>query len=523
MSDERISVGAPPVLGDFDTGDVNTAFARMGDYTAGFRQRPVRHPGWRPGQIAAMAAHLPEHGIGMEAVLDGFEKVIAPGLLAWNNPGFLGFFGISAPLPAVAAAVMTTVHNSNRMVRIANPAGPELDYLAGAWLQQFLHVPDCFEPQLFASASQSHAHALAAVLNERTSGRFRSEGLSTIGTHFRLYRSANAHFFGDKNAVLTGLGIDNVAIIDTTEEGAMDPAALDAAIRADLAIGRVPLMVIATVGTTSTNAVDPVEAIADICERHEIQLYIDAAYAGAFAALPEFDWVRAGWERADAICINPHKALMMPLGCSVLFLKDRDALRRTFSTGGAYIPDHIQPDPMDYGALCGSPMNSLAPVFMMQAFGAEGMRQRLRNTISLARECAALIGHDPAFEIVAPHRFATICFRARLAGTASPAATDRFNAYVAEIIARSEQIYLSPTKLDGRIALRLTIGNIDTSAAHIREAYRVIRAATETAGRLLSFRWPERRARHHDSRLGFWSRTPASALPTVNAPEGAII
>jgi aromatic-L-amino-acid decarboxylase len=502
-------------LGDFGESEVLATFERLGRYAAGFHHRPVRDESWHEGQIAALADQLPETGIGMDATLDHFEELIAPGMLPWNNPGFMGFFGISAPLPTVAAATLTTLHNSNRMVKVASPAAPELDHVAGRWLRTLLRVPECFEAQLFSSASQSHMHMLCAALNERTNGRFRQEGLAAIGDQFRLYRSVNAHFFADKNCIVTGIGIGNVLTIPATETGAMDPAALERAILADLAEGKVPLMVVATVGTTSTNAVDPVEAIADICEHHGICLYIDAAFAGTFAALPEFDWIRAGWERADAICINPHKQLMIPLGCSTLFMKDRDGLRRTFTAGGAYIPDHASPDPMDYTALCGMPLNSLGPIFMLKAFGAAGIRNRLRNTVDLARLFADLIDRDDAFEIVAPHHFTTICFRALPEGISRPDVVDRFNTYIAEMISSSSQLYMSPTKLEGRPALRLTIGNIDTSEAHVREAYRIIRAATEAAGRMLSFRLPSEASSGSGTRPGIWSRLPKSVVPSV--------
>jgi aromatic-L-amino-acid/L-tryptophan decarboxylase len=502
-------------LGDFDEKDVLATFERLGRYVAGFRHLPVRNDKWREGQIAELADGLPEKGISMEAVLDRFENLIAPGMLPWNNPGFMGFFGISAPLPTVAAATLTTIHNSNRMVRIANPAGPELDLVAGRWLGQLLNVPETMEAQLFSSASQSHMHAVGAAFNRRTGGRARREGLAAIGRNYRIYRSVNAHFFADKNAIVTGIGLENVVVIPATKSGAMDLDALEAAIIADLAENRVPLMVVATVGTTSTNAVDPVEAIADLCERHGIYLYVDAAFAGAFAALPEFDWVRAGWDRADAICVNPHKQLMVPLGCSALFLKARDELRQTYSVGGAYIPDHQNPDPMDYTALCGMPLNSLAPIFMLMAFGADGIRERLSNTVRLAKLFADLIDADPAFEILAPHPFTTICFRALPKGIHNPAVVDGFNAYVSNLTSTSARLYMSPTKLDGRIALRLTIGNIDTSEAHVLDAYGFIRAATEAAGRMLSFRLPSDGPLGNGASQGLWSRLPRSVIPAV--------
>jgi aromatic-L-amino-acid decarboxylase len=254
--------------------------------------------------------------------------------------------------------------------------------------------------------------------------------------------------------------------------------------------GYEPVMVVATVGTTSATAVDPVEQIAAICVRRSLYLYVDAAYGGAFAALPEFAWIRRGWEQADAICINLHKQLLAPLGCSLLYLKDREEVRAACFHGGAYIPDPVGPegDPMDYTFYCGMPLNSLAPVFNLLTYGAEGIRNHLRRTVELARYFAEHLEHDPAFEIVMPYHFSTICFRVAPSLLTEVRSVNSLNAWVCEHVSKRGHVFISRTKLSDRVVLRLTVGNIYTAHTHIETAYRALRDAAVTAGRLFSFR-----------------------------------
>ncbi|MEO1028547.1 MAG: pyridoxal-dependent decarboxylase [Pseudomonadota bacterium] len=490
-------------LGDSSANEMQRGMTRLTRYIIDLPNRPVKDS-WQDGQLLEEAGGLPEQGEPIEQTLDFFDRAIAPGMLPWNNPGFMGFFGTSAPFPAIAANILTTAHNSNRMVNAANPIASELDELAGEWFRKFLNVPDSFASQLFYSASQSHMHVLASTVNTRTKGLYRRGGIAATGQQFRIYKSQQAHFFVDKNAIAVGIGVGNVVDIKTDANGAMDPAALAQSIEADLANGYQPLMVVATVGTTSSNAVDPVPAIANLCDQFDLFLYVDAAYAGAFASLPEYRWITDGWERADAICINPHKQLMTPLGCSLLFLKDREALRRTFVHGGAYIPDHPEdrPDPMDYTALCGMPMNSLALIFLMRTFGASGLRARLRNTLRLTKLFADMLRADPIFEIIAPHPFTTICFRAKPALELDNSIIDDFNARLARHVMDDADVFLSPTKLDGRTALRLTIGNINTRSENVLSAFRALRRSARTVGGFLSYKMTAPKT----GRESFWER-----------------
>jgi aromatic-L-amino-acid/L-tryptophan decarboxylase len=500
-------------LGDCTPDETSFALGELAAYLSSGPDQPMMGP-WHDGQIQALAHELPQHGYGMKVTLDIFRNRIAPGLLRWNSARFMGYFATSAPLPSIVASALVASHNSNRMLRSASPAAPELDYVAAKWYGDFLKIPPHFEGQLYYGASQSHMHALAAALNRRTHGAFRQDGLGATGARFRIYKSELAHFFVEKNAIAVGIGLSNVVNVATNDAGEMLPDELVRCIQRDLRDGCLPLMVVATVGTTSLTSVDPVEAIADICEQHGLYLYVDAAYAGAFAALPEFAWLRRGWHRADAICINPHKQLMVPLGCSLLFVQDRNELRQTCQHRGAYIPQgaNDEGEPMDFTFYCGMPVNSLAPIFNMLTFGTEGLRARLRRTVALAREFARLVENDRNFEVMMPPLFSTVCFRAKPEALRSTQAINRLNAWIGDTITARGDLFISRTVFAEKVILRLTVGNISSSENDIRYAYTRLRKTAETAGRLFSFRIvssPEATSQSHRNKpCSLWTRVP---------------
>ena len=245
----------------------------------------------------------------------------------------------------------------------------------------------------------------------------------------------------------------------------MDLAALEKMIAADLAAGLQPLMVIATVGTTSITSVDEVPAIAHICRRHSIWCHVDAAYGGAFACLPECRWAAAGWDLADAVCVNPHKGLFVPQGCSLLFLRDRQALRRVCDHRADYLPDsdRAEGDPTDFTFVCGLRVNTLASFFNLMTFGAEGIRRRVRALLALAVFAAGRIAVDPMFELLASPRFSTVCFTLRAGPSQSPQALDAIVTQACRSIQSAGRCCISQTRYRSRVWFRLAIGNINTS------------------------------------------------------------
>jgi aromatic-L-amino-acid decarboxylase len=265
----------------------------------------------------------------------------------------------------------------------------------------------------------------------------------------------------------------------------MDPAALASAIASDRAAGLHPLAVVATTGTTSTTSVDPVPAIADVCEREGVWLHVDAAYGGAAAIVPGMAWVLAGAARADSLVVNPHKWMLTPFDLSVLFCRHMEVLREAFSVVPEYLTTSEAPEVrnlMDTGVQLGRRFRSLKLWFILRYFGAEGMRSRIAEHVRLAQVLAGWVDADPAFERLAPVPMSVVCFRARPAAIAeAPAALDALNERLLQELNAGGQIFLSHTRLSGTFALRVAIGHARTTEAHMSMAWQLIRA---TAARL---------------------------------------
>jgi aromatic-L-amino-acid decarboxylase len=259
----------------------------------------------------------------------------------------------------------------------------------------------------------------------------------------------------------------------------MRPAALAAAIDEDRHAGLLPLAVVATAGTTSTTSVDPIPAIADICERERLWLHVDAAYGGVAAIVPGHEWVLAGCDRADSLVVNPHKWLFTPFDLSALYCRHMDLLRSAFSL----VPEYLRTsDPsgvrnlMDTGVQLGRRFRSLKLWMILRYFGAEGIRARIADHMRLARELAGWVDADPDFERLAPVPMSVVCFRAKPAGTAmDEGALDAFNARLLDAVNATGETFISHTKLDGRFTLRMAIGNIRTTDAHVARAWELIR------------------------------------------------
>lgn len=444
---------------------------------------PLRGP-WKSGQFVGTAGSLPRDGMTLESVLNYFESELEPGFLSWNHPRFFGFFNSSTPIPALMAEILVSGYNTNRMTNDGSPASAEIDEVAGRWLREFLGVPETFETQFYSSASLSFLHALNLARSRATGGIAEEYGISRNEQH-RIYQSVDAHFFARKMAVGAGIGRRNVISIPADCAGGMSIPKLRRAICEDIERGYHPLMAIATVGTTSTTAIDNVPAIAQICRHYGIFLYVDAAHAGAFAALPGEEWIRAGWDTADAVCVNPHKQLMCPLGCSALFVPSREELKKVFYQTGDYIPSNESSlgDPQDYTLLCGQRMNTLPLFFNFLALGANGMRARLAEHLRLGRWFADTISRDPIFELVHVPRLSTVCFRVRKVGITA----DQSDAIAAKTVRKlndSGDVFIGKTVLglgnDRRPAIRVTIGNADTNENDVQALYAQIRNCVET-------------------------------------------
>ena len=337
-----------------------------------------------------------------------------------------------------------------------------------SWLRQWMGLGEEYFGMIHDTASSSSMHALVAA---RQQADPESHGRGGSGD-LTVYISEQTHSSVEKAAITIGIGQRNVRKIPVDELFRMKPNALEQAIRADIAAGKKPCFVTATIGTTATTAIDPVEAVADIAERHGIWLHVDAAYAGPCAVLPEMADRFAGVNRADSLVMNPHKWMAVPLDLSALFTRKPDMLRQAFSL----IPDYLKTTDdalnlMDYSVVLGRRFRPLKLWFVMRWLGREGLIAMLRNHCRWAHELGDRIAAHPRFELFTPVNFSLVCFRYK--------GTDEENRRIADLVNESGVAFLMPTVLRGRAVIRLAIGNIRTTEDDVRKTWEAIQAAAE--------------------------------------------
>jgi aromatic-L-amino-acid decarboxylase len=352
-----------------------------------------------------------------------------------------------------------------------SPAATELEEVTLGWLRQLMGLPTGFEGVIYDTASISSLHALAAA-REAAVPSARSSGLAGRPDlpRLRVYCSDQAHSSIDKAVILLGLGHESLRRIEADAEFRMIPSALDAAIAEDRANGWLPMAVVATVGTTSTTSVDPIENILTICQRERIWLHVDAAYAGVAAIVPEYSWILQGAAGADSLVVNPHKWLFTPFDLSVLYCRRMDVVRTAFSLTPEYLKTgeagSVQ-NLMDTGIQLGRRFRALKLWMVLRHFGAAGLRDRLSEHMRLARLFASWVDDSDDFERVAPVPFSVVCFVA--------SGDDAFNERLLDAVNASGEIFISHTRLNGRYTLRLAIGNLHTTEAHVRRAWELLR------------------------------------------------
>jgi aromatic-L-amino-acid decarboxylase len=478
MSDD----GAPG-LGDMDEAAFRRHGYRLVDWIAEYLEHSERYPvrsRVKPREIVdALPASAPERGEPFDAILDDFERHLVPGLTHWNHPGFFAYFSISASAPGVLAEFLSAALNQQAMLWRTSPAATELEEVALGWLRDLMGLPAGFEGVIYDTASISSMHALAAA-REAALPDVREHGLIGSGAPrgVAVYCSEHAHSSIDKAAIALGLGHTSLRKIAANHRFEMLPGAFREAVARDRTAGVVPLAVVATLGTTSTTSVDPVREIADIAAAEKIWLHVDAAYGGAAALLGEHRHLFDGWERADSIVVNPHKWLFTPFDLSAFYCRRMDIVRQAFSLTPEYLKTREASQVrnlMDTGVQLGRRFRALKLWAILRYFGAEGLRARIREHMRLAKSFADRVDAHPDFERLAPVPLSVVCFRAHpSSGTWTAAELDALNEELLEQVNASGRIYMSHTRLDGRLTLRLAIGHIRTAERHVAEAWELL-------------------------------------------------
>lgn len=456
----------------------------IADYLDAPEKWPVL-PAVRPGDVRrALPQSPPQRGESMDEILADFQRLIVPAVTHWNHPDFMAYFANSSTAAGVLGEALSAALNVNAMLWRTSPAATELEFLTLDWLRQMLGLPEGLFGTIGDTASSNTLYALAAAREMHPELRIREEGMSGRADLPKvvIYCSEEAHSSVDKAVMTLGFGLEALRKIPTDSALTMDATALAAGVEQDRRAGRVPLAVVATVGTTSTTAIDPVPAIAEICEKHGIWLHVDASYGGTAAILPEMQHVLDGCDRADSLVVNPHKWLFTPVDCSALYTRRPDLLKRAFQ----HIPDYLivsegegVANLMDYGVALGRRFRALKLWFVIRNFGVEGLRSLIREHIRIAHLLGDWIDADPEFERMADVNFSTVVFRHCPPGMSGRELDDHNSRTLAKVVAGRE-VYLSHTRVRGSYALRIAIGNIHTTEAHVRRALELVKEAART-------------------------------------------
>ena len=468
-------------LGDMEPEAFRREAHRIADWVAEYLRDPGRYPVLaqvHPGAIrAALPSEAPASSEPFDAILSDFERIILPGITHWNHPGFFAYFAISGSGPGVLAEFISAALNVQAMLWRTSPAATELEEVALGWLRKLIGLPDSFEGVIYDTASISTLHALAAaravvVPDVREKGL---AGRADVG-RLRIYCSDQAHSSVDKAAILLGLGHESLRRLPSDSEFRMRPDGLAAAIVEDRAAGWTPLAAVATVGTTSSTSVDPVGAIAAVCERERVWLHVDAAYAGVAAMIPGYEWVLRDAGRADSLVVNPHKWLFTPFDLSAFYCRRMDVVRSAFALTPEYLKT-MEAAPvknlMDTGVQLGRRFRALKLWMVLRHFGADGIRARLSEHVRLARTFAGWVDASATFERMAPAPFSVVCFRAR-ASSNDEGETGILNEKLLDAVNATGEIFLSHTRLNGQFVLRLAVGNLHTTEAHVRRAWELL-------------------------------------------------
>jgi aromatic-L-amino-acid decarboxylase len=453
-------------------------------YWAGLETHRVL-PDVQPGDIAALLPPAaPQRGESFEAILTDLDRVVLPGMTHWQHPGHFAYFPANTSGPSVLGDLVSAGLGVQGMLWATGPACTELETVMLDWLADLLDLPPAFRSSgtgggvIQDSASSAALVATLAALHRASGGAWRESG---VDGRYTVYTSTQGHSSIAKAARIAGLGnaaLRTVEVDPVTQ--AMRPDALRDAIEADRAAGKVPALVVATVGTTSTTAIDPLPEIGPIAAAAHAWLHVDAAYAGAAAVCPEYRWIHNGLSAADSYCFDPHKWLLTGFDCDAFWVADRaeliealtvlpEYLRNAATESGAVI------DYRDWQVPLGRRFRALKLWFVLRWYGGQGLQRHIRSSVGLAQRFASHVREDERFEIVAPHPLSLVCFALRDGDTLKSGDTEALHQRLVE----DGTVALTHTRVEGRYAIRLAVGALGTADHHVDGVWQRVRSIAD--------------------------------------------
>ena len=429
----------------------------------------------RPGQIReSLPESAPQTGESFESVMRDVDRLILPGITHWQSPSFFAYFPSNASFPSILGEMLSAGLDVQGMLWATSPACTELETHVLDWLVDMLGLPAAFRSSESGGGviqdTASSASLCALLAGRERATRYASNERGCDG-RLTAYTSSQAHSSIEKAVKIAGLGRSNLRLIDVDANFAMRPEALAAALRRDRESGRLPCLVSATVGTTSSNALDPLPEIGPLCREYGVWLHVDAAMSGTAALCPEFRHIHDGLEFADSYTFNPHKWMFTNFDCNCFYVGDRKSLIDTLSV----LPEYLRNQASESGAVIdyrdwhiqlGRRFRALKLWFVIRHYGVEGLQHHVRRHVELAQQFASWVRSHDRFELAAPAPLNLVCFRHRGGDDLNKALMDRLN--------QSGRLYLTHTRLDGRLTLRMCIGQTHTERVHVERAWKRI-------------------------------------------------
>lgn len=447
----------------------------MADYMAGVENFPVRAQ-TRPGEVSdKLPAAAPESGESVREIMADFERDILPGITHWQHPSFFAYFPANSSPPSVLGEMLTAVIGAQCMLWQTSPAATEMEERVLDWLRKLIGLEDGFSGVIQDSASGAILCALLTAREKATGYQINEDGFAG-GPQLVAYCSFEAHTSTEKGAKIAGYGRKNVRKIAVDDNFAMRPDMLESAIREDKAAGKVPACVVGSLGATGVGGIDDLKAVGEVCARHGIFFHVDAAWAGSALILPEYQWMLNGQNHIDSLVFNPHKWLATNFDCSAHYVRDPEALIRTFAIDAVYLHTREAQqvnDYRDWGVPLGRRFRALKLWFVLRSYGVSGLQDMLRRHIALAEDLETRIEAEPGFGLVAPRVLSLLNFRYHPEGMDN-AAADVLNESLLHVLNDGGEAYFTPNRVHGKYAIRIAIGQTHTEARHVNKAWDLI-------------------------------------------------
>ena len=454
----------------------------IADYYNSIEEYPVKSQ-VKPGEIkAGLPAAPPERSEPFDQLFKDFKDQIMPGITHWQHPSFFAYFPANGSFPSILGEMLTAALGAQCMIWQTSPAAAELEERVMEWVREMTGLPKEFEGVIQDTASTSTLCSILTAREKMTACGVNERGYRAVlegdgAAALTVYGSEETHSSIEKAVKIAGIGKENLRKVPVDSAYAMVPEELERAIEKDKTAGCIPCCVVATIGTTGSTAIDPLRKIGEICRKHNVWLHVDAALAGTALLLPEYRRLIDGIEFADTFVFNPHKWMFTNFDCSAYFVKDREALIKTFEIHPEYLKTKEGTrvnNYRDWGIQLGRRFRALKLWFVIRSFGVEGLKARIKYHLDIAARLAEWIEEHEEFELLAPVSLNVVCFRFLPIGLNDDAAINAINEKLLESLNSTGNMYITHTKLDGKYTIRLVVGQTNVEQRHVEAAWELI-------------------------------------------------